>query len=300
MTRILVAGLVFVVTACGGTPRNTELKNRVSDERLAPIAPADRAAEIEAHQGAFLSQWQHAYTKEQLEGAKLEIKIAKNDLAGAKIGMKSAKLEKDAADESGDVNKMKEATRAALIAEQEMEVHEISIDRAKQSLAYLKKRLLHEESKLRSLEAKLEYSRAESLTAAGIVPPNFKLKTYKSQYSKRQSQAKSTKAAVDSEQKELKALDQRLAQAKAKVEATKNPSAAATTAPAAPIPEMPAPPPEVKVPEPVEKTPIDTTKPPEPAATELKPPATEEPAKPESTPAPEPAKAPEPSSGGQP
>lgn len=287
----------MVVAACGGTPRNTELKNRVSDERLAPIAPADRAAEIEAHQGAFLSQWQHAYTKGQLEGAQLEIKIAKNDLASAKIGMKSAAMEKAAADESGDVNKMKEATRAALIAEQETEVHQLSIDRAKQSVAYLKKRLIYEESKLRSLEAKLEYSRAESLSAAGIVPPNFKLKTYKSQYSQRQSQAKGTKAAVDAEQKQLKSIDLKLAKAKALVEATKNPSAAAEAAPAAPIPAMPAPPPDVKVPEAVEKTPTEVT--PEPAATELKAPVTEEPAKPESKPAPEPKEAPE-ASGGQP
>jgi hypothetical protein len=288
----------MVVVACGGTPRNTELKNRISDEKLAPIPPADRAAEVEAHQGAFLAQWQHAFTKEQLEGAKLEIKIAKNDLASAKIGMKSATMEKKAADESGDVNKMKEAARAALIAEQEAEVHKIAIDRAKQSLAYLKKRLLHEESQLRSLEAKLEYDRAASLKAAGIVPPDFKLKTYKSQYAQRKSQAKSSKAAVDAEQKELKSIDQRLAKAKAQVEATKNPSAAAQAEPAAPISAMPAPPPEVKVPDPATTEPIEFKTPPteQPPTEESKAPAAEEPAQPEAGATTQP----EATSGGQP
>ncbi len=261
MIRQLIAGAFLCTLACGGPPRNTALKNRVSDERLAPISLADRAAESEAHQSVFLAEWQLAFTEGQLDGAQLEIKIAKNNLASAKLGMKSAKLEKKAADESGDTNKIKSATQASLVAEKESEVHKISIDRAKQSMAYLKKRRVYEQSLFRSLEAKLEYARAKSLSAAGIVPPNFKLKTYKAQYSERQSQAKSNKSAVDSEHKQLKSIDQRLAKAKIAVQSAKNPnSKPAESTPVAPIPSLPPPPPEVKVPTPDESRPGDPGK----------------------------------------
>lgn len=262
MIRILVAGLFLFAAACGGTPRNTALKNRVAEERLAPVSVADRATEAEAHQGVFLAEWQIAFTKGQLDGAKLEVKIAKNNLASAKIGMKSALLEKKAADESGDVNKIQAATQAALVAEKEAEVHQISIDRAKQSLAYLKKRLVYEESQFRSHEAKLEYSRASSLNTAGIVPPNFKLNTYKSQYSDRKAQAKSNKAAVDSEHKELKSIDQRLAKAKAQVAASKNGGTAETAAPTGvPLPELKPVAPVIKNTTPSDSTPGDTATP---------------------------------------
>jgi hypothetical protein len=310
MIRILVAGLFLSAAACGGTPRNTALKNRVDEERLAPVSLANRSMEAEAHQGVFLAEWQIAFTKGQLEGAALEVKIAKNNLASAKIGKKSAVLEKKAADESGDINKIKAATQAALVADKEAEVHQISIDRAKQSLAYLKKRLVYEESQFRSQEAKLEYARASSLNTAGIVPPNFKLKTYKSQYSERKAQAKSNKAAVDAEHKELKSIDQSLAKAKAQVEASKNGGVKdAATPTGAALPELKPVPPVIKNTTPTDSTPGDTATPPETKPTESTPapdPAPREMEKPPTVltapaePKTEPNKDAAPTSGGQP
>ncbi len=287
----LLAAFILCAAACGGTPRNTPLKNRVSEKHLAPISMADRGPEAEANQAVFLGQWQLAFTESQLKGAKLEIKIAKNNLSSAKLGKKSANLEKEAADDSGDINKIKAATQAALVADREAEVHKISIERAKQSLAYLKKRQDYEESKVRSLEAKLEYARAQSLKSAGILPPKFDVKTYKSQYSQRQSQTKSKKSAVDSEHKQLKSIDQRLAKAKSEVAVAKGTkSETATVAPVAPIPAVAPPPPKEKAPTPKESLPGDTKPAPEPKpASETKPP---EPKAPEPAPSPSPESTP--------
>jgi hypothetical protein len=312
MKRILLAGLLLQLAACGGTPRNAALKNRVSEAHLAPVSESERAAEAEAYQEVFLAEWQVAFTKGQIEGAELEIKIAKNNLASAKLGVKSAALEAKAADDAGDMNRVKSSDKAELLAEQEQQVHQLAIDRAKQSLAYLKKRLIYEESRHRSLEAKLELARAESLSAAGIQPPDFNKNTYKSQHTERASQAKSYKAAVDAEHKQLLTIEAKLSKAKLMVEATKNPGAAgATDNPAGPEPDIlpPPPPADTKVPTPDESLPGETGTPeskpapepkpePKPAgettpAGETRPPAA--PPKEESS-----DKAPAPTTGGQP
>lgn len=291
MIRILVIGLFFLGAACGGTPRNAALKNRVSEARLAPVSVAQRSQEAATHQAVFLAEWQLAFTKGQLEGAELEVKIAKNDLASAKLGMKSALLEKKAADESGDMNRMKEATQKALIAEKEAAVHTLAIDRAKRSMSYLKKRVVYEESMFRSFEAKLEVDRAESLNAAGIVPPDFKLKTYKSQYADRQAQAKTYKSAVDTEHKELKSIDAQLAKAKTAAQAAKTGGAPPdTTAPVKMMPDL-KPVPPVGAPTPTDPKPAPADPPPPPKS-DPTPAPTETPAPTPAPPKPAPAPAP--------
>lgn len=310
MKRIILAAVFWQLAACGGTPRNTALKNRVSDAHLAPVSESERAAESEAHQQVFLAEWQLAFTKGQIEGAQLEIKIAKNNLASAKLGVKSAALESKAADDVGDMNRIKTSGQAEVLAQQEQEVHKLAIDRAKQSLAYLKKRLVYEEGRHRSLEAKLELSRAESLSSAGIQPPDFNKKTYKSQHAERSSQAKSYKAAVDVEHKALLAIESKLKNAKMAVQATKTGKPVPSDAPTGEADIIPPPTPaDTRVPTPDKSVPGDTT-PPDPKTPET--PKTDKPAgetkpagesgdtKAPETPTKEKSPEPAPATGGQP
>lgn len=205
----------MLIAACGGGARNTKLKKRVDQAHLAPVSAAERAAEAEAYRDVFIAEWQLAFTERQIRAAELEIKIAKNDLASAKIGADSADIKQKAAEEVDDLNRMKTATQAETAADLQIEMQKLSIARAKQSLAFLKKRLKHEKREHRRLQAKLELVRAESLSAAGIQPPNFNAKSFKAQFNERKRRAKDTRAAVDQELAALQAIEKKLAKAKA-------------------------------------------------------------------------------------
>lgn len=218
----LALALVAGLAACGGASGNAKLKSRVTDQHLAPMTSAERGHEADLYREVFLAAWQIEYTKAQIDAADLELKLAKNDLASAKIGMKSAGIEAKAAEETGELNKMAETKGGERIAQLEIDMHKLKIDRAKANVSYLKKRLDHEERLHRSREAELESIKADAMKGAGIKPPGFEANTYKAQFKDRSAQAKASEAGVAESKKELAALDAKLASATQAVEAAKS------------------------------------------------------------------------------
>ncbi len=222
MKHLIAAFAILTCSvACGGGSGNSQLKRRVTYEHLAPLPAEQRGHELEVYKDVFMASWQLEYTKGLIAGAELEIKIAKNDLASAKISAKSAGIEMKAADESGELNRTSEATRGEQVARLEIDMNKVKLDRAKTNLTYLKKRLSYEERMHRSREAELESVKADSLKGAGIKPPGFEASKYKAQFKDRQSQAKASEAEVNDLQKQVAALDAKLAAAKQAVELTK-------------------------------------------------------------------------------
>ncbi len=206
---ITVALLAGLGTACGGGASG-KLSRHVSDGHLAPVSPEERMGESEARREFFLAEWQAAYTESQIRAAKLDIDLAKNDLASAKLAVKNAALELRAAEDGNDQNAIAKMQQAEKVAHLNVEVEKLKIARAKQSKHYLEKRLAHEKRALLSSEASLELARAKSLTSAGIQPPNFDAKKYKAQHTSRAASAKETKAAVDGEKTKLSELEKQL------------------------------------------------------------------------------------------
>ena len=223
VTIALFAGLGG---ACGGS--SNKLSSRVNGAHLAPVSDAERAGEADAQREFFLAEWQVAFTDNELNAAKLDIKIAENELASAKLAVKNTQLELKAAEESSDRNAIADKQQAEKVATLQVEVHKIAIERAKQNKRFLEQRLAYEQKTLKSREAGVELARAKSLQSAGIRPPSFDAKSYKSQHTERAASAKAAKASVDGESAKLADVDKRLVLAR-------NAVAAAEGNPIAPI-----------------------------------------------------------------
>ncbi len=279
---VLTTALLAVLgTACGGS-NNGKLNRRVSQAHLAPVSAADRSAEAEAQTEFFLSEWQVAFTESQVRAAKLDIDIAKNALASAKLAVKNAKLERKAADESNDQNAIAEKKQAERIAELNIEVHKLAIERAKQSKRYLDKRLMYEQRSLRSREAAVELARAKSLQAAGIKPPNFDAKKYKAQYTERAANAKAAKASVDAEKTKLGEIEKQLLGAKnAVATAEGSPVLQPPPDPVTPMEPLEGDTPPETTPEPETTPPNDAQEDPEQVAPKEEEPTPETPATPD-------------------
>jgi len=257
---------------CGSPPRNKPLANHVQSAHLAPVPAASRGAEADAKQSVFVAEWQLEYTKSQIVDAKLAINIAKNELASAKLGLKSAGLTSDAANESEEQNRMQRGENAKSTAQMQVEMNTHAIEKAKQNLAYLSRRLIHEEKMHRSQQAKLEYIKAELLGTAAIAPPKFDRKAFKGQLSSRNSEVKSDISGLNAAKAKLDSATKTWSAAKAKTQSMQNSTIAApkesTPTPMAPPPEIknlePDPPttPDTAPPQPEEKTEAATPSPP--------------------------------------
>lgn len=239
MKRLAIAlALCTGPMACGGGASNSQLKRRVTHQHLAPLPAAERAQEADVYREVFLAAWQIEFTKSQITAAELEVKIANNDLASSKISLKSASLETKAADAGDDLNKIEEKKKGEHIAQLEIDMHKLNIERAKKNLAYLKTRLAYEERNHRSREAQLESIKADSLKSAGIKPPSFDAASYKAQFNDRQAQAKAKEAEVAQMHKEVKALEATLDKTRAALAVARaggTPKAVEPAAPAEPL-----------------------------------------------------------------
>ncbi|MBL4636345.1 MAG: hypothetical protein JKY56_20965 [Kofleriaceae bacterium] len=253
----LLTPLLFasVGASCGSPARNKPLANHVESAHLAPVPAASRGAEADAKQSVFIAEWQLEYTKAQIAGAKLAINIAKNDLASAKLGLKSAGLTSDAANESEEQNRMQRGENAKSTAQMQVEMNTHAIEKAKQNLAFLSRRLIHEEKMHRSQQAKFEYIKAELLGAAAIAPPKFDRKAFKGQLSSRNAEVKSDMSGLNAAKAKLDSATKTWSAAKAKTQSMQN-STMATPEESTPTPM--APPPEIKNTEPDPPTAPDT------------------------------------------
>ncbi len=274
MTVIKLSLLFVLGTACGGSSNGT-LRNQVNNAHLAPVSAAERASEAEAQQEVFLAEWQIVYTESQLRSSKLDIKLAKNKLASAKLEVKNAVLRRKAAQESADQNAVASATHDEKLANLQIAVHTLAIEHAKQSSRVFEKRLEHEKRRVRTREAGVELAKATSLQAAGIRPPKFDAKKYKTQHSERLSSAKAAKASVDSERTKLSAIEAKLVGARNAVATAKGEPPTKLAPPKTkPMEDLPDDPPETRdAPAPVVK-PEPKEDPPKP---EVKDSATKEP-----------------------
>lgn len=249
---LLPSLLALSFAACGGSSRNKPLAKQVDSVHLAPVSAHARGAEADAERSVFIAEWQLEFTKAEIEEADLTLNIAKNELASAKIGLKTADLKSDAAAESEEQNRMQRSEGGLSEATLQVEVKEHAIEKAKQNIAFLKRRLIHEEKVHRSHQANLEYIKSELLGKAAINPPKFNRAAYKSQLASRKSEVKSDLSGLGAARAKLDAATKAWTAVKAKSGAMhSNTSAPLETTPSPkPIP----PPPEIKPPT-SEKTP---------------------------------------------
>ena len=266
MTVIKLSLLLILGTACGGSS-NGKLRNQVNNAHLAPVSAAERASEADAQQEVFLAEWQIAFTESRLRSSKLDIKLAKNKLSSAKLEVKNALLKRKAAQESADQNAVASATHDEKLANLQIAVHTLAIERAKQSARLFERRLEYEKRRFRTREAGVELAKATSLQAAGIRPPKFDAKKYKVQHTQRLSTAKAAKASVDSEQAKLVAIDAKLVAARNAVALVKGEPPIKLAAPKSkPMEDLPDDPPDTREavppvkPEPKEELPTPQSK----------------------------------------
>jgi len=198
---LIVAALLSGAAACGGAsdPAPGPLGRHFEDKFLDPVPVDKRDAEIQAKQAYDRADMVARKAEADYNESRVQLDVAKNERDAAKLDLKSAESRQKAAEQSADMNRVKEAeaeVKAARAAAEAADNRYKYIDAYRK---WLKRMLRYTQHELFWKEAQYELAQAKIAQANNIAPKGFKLDDYVKQEAERGRRVSDAKNQVERE-----------------------------------------------------------------------------------------------------
>jgi hypothetical protein len=201
----LLSGSLLV--ACGGAAPSgpSTLQHRYDEVHIAQFSLEEKSTVLSAQNEYQQARAEQMKAEAELKESKTRQQVAKNERKQAILAEKSAGQEKQAANDSGDMNRSNRATKAQRIAELERRAADDKVTYIARHRKYLKKLVRYRQEETYHREARYEYEKAKLGQAKNIAPKGINYDNYKGQANTRSRQAQEAKLA--SEQAQKKAME---------------------------------------------------------------------------------------------
>jgi hypothetical protein len=190
-------------TGCGGPqdPPPGPLGRHFGDKFLARLAIDARRDELAAKQAYDIALMEQAKAEADLEESRVQLDVARNERDAARLDERSAQSRVDAANQSADMNRVKEA-------EKELSTARVARDAAEKRFEYLEayRRWLQRLIRFTQhnafwKEAQFELAQARQAKKHDIQPRGFVLAEYEEQAAQRERQTQAARGRADAEKR---------------------------------------------------------------------------------------------------
>lgn len=189
--------LLVLLPACGGgESRPGPLQYTLDDMYIAKVPLEEKQGVLQAQNDFAAAKMERATAEAEYSEAATELQVAKNELGQAELDEESAKSRKQAAEESGDMNRVNAAAQELRAAKLAREAAAKKVEYMKAQQTYLKKRLLQAEDEGYAKEARYELTKARLAQANNIRPKGFEMPNFQRQSEERSKHAQRSKALL--------------------------------------------------------------------------------------------------------
>lgn len=191
-----ITALALALGACGAS-RPGPLKYHMDDMYIARVPIDQKRTVLDAQQEWQLAKlaWQEA--KQEHEEAATDIRLAENERKQAKLEQASVKERQKAAEKTGDLTQINEATLLQRSAKLSIQAADKKIEYLKARKAWKRVYVDYAEDLMYAKEAQFELAKARTAQNNNIQPRGFKPTDYARQAEQRSRHALRTKTKVD-------------------------------------------------------------------------------------------------------
>ena len=207
MTRSsLLLSLVFfslaslLLLACGSAaPGPKPLKWRYDEVYIAQFSLEEKSAVLNAQNEYQRARAEQMKAESDLLESKTKLSVAKNERKQALLAEQSALQEKQAADKSGDMNRINRATRDMRVAELTRRAADDKVTFIKVNRKYLGKLVSYRQEETYHREARYEHAKAKLGQAKNIAPKGVNYENFQGQTEKRSRRSQKARQQLETE-----------------------------------------------------------------------------------------------------
>ncbi len=210
MRRLLLGLVIATAAACGGGSEDkppVPLSRHFDDMYIAQV-PLDQKQDVVKTQNDWsISKMEAAKAEADFNDATTQLTVARNDAKSAHLGVESAVASKNAAQKTGDNNKINEATKDERVTEDLAKAADTRVHYFGEWRDYLHAHWLYTQEQMYWREAQYELAKSQIAQHANIAPNGVKYEWFPGQEGER---AKAAAHAKDrAEAAKHRALDAR-------------------------------------------------------------------------------------------
>lgn len=190
-------GFGTALVGCGGSSGPAPLKYSMDDMYLATVPIEDKQEVLQAQQAYSVAKMERASVEAKYQEAGHRLDVAKNQEKQARLDMKNAESKKQAAEDTGDMNKINARSAELHGAELARQAAQAKVEWVKENKKYLKEELRYRTEEMYHQEARYELAKAQVAQQKNIRPKGFDFASYQAQVQERSRRAQKWRARAE-------------------------------------------------------------------------------------------------------
>jgi len=206
----LVLILAFSLAACGGS-----LKYNIDDNTIASASNEERAPINAIRDERNRTEDELRSAKALQQSAESDLSLAENEYKSAKLAKDSAKVNRQAGEQSGDFNRKNKAERDYAAADKAQDAADAKVTWLERKLKYAKLQREAAEAHMAQVNARIELEKARLCQAKGIRPSEkFDVMNYQQQSTETEQKFNEARRKADDKKADVDDRERRYMTAK--------------------------------------------------------------------------------------